>query len=741
MKNCISFSNLAPSDIDYIEAHGTGTKLGDPIEINALNKVFGSCDKKIYIGSIKSNIGHLDAASGLTSIIKAVYMLNNNLIPPNIYFKELNKEIDNSHNTFIFPTSLVKKELNNISVSSYGLGGTNCHAIVSKNKNKKANPKKLNLYMIPISYLRPEDLQKIKDSYREFLSDNICIEDFVYTLSTGKIRLKYTQYIIFDSLVTFSKKLSELDSANYKDYSEFEIPKFNINDLRNLYNTLPLFKDIYSKLKFTSEHLNEKDEYIKLEITFMSMLKVINVLSSQKLKITDELNKKILCNINSISKLTNLKEYSNIEVNSANSENVSTLERFFDFLGKTVVSTNINFKLLYTGLNWSKISTPGYPLKSLRFWIDPDNLESAETYINPEAAITQSDFNYTEEVIKIWEDILDIDSIDKDDDFYDLGGDSLLAIDILDILNKRFSLKLSLKDFLEYTTPLSIGNFLKANVSDKNKMLIEKDCIYKLRSSNNNSRNLFLFHPAGGSTFCYKSLNKYLNCDLNIYTIALPDDYKKYTTMENLAHFFIERIKNIQPHGPYLLGGYSFGGNLAFESAIQLTNENELVDKILMIDSLPPLAYKSDETLCDYNYRYALTMIIKKYLNLNIDLNNINDFNNISDLLKSSSTNGLSIEAEDLKYFFNKWVYNHKLLRYHQPDIKLNSKLLLIYGADKNDDMLFSSLATKDCDRLLWQNYFANEISSYKTPGNHFSIFSNKNYLNSLGNLITSLLE
>ena len=72
VKSALLCAGVLPQEIDYIEAHGTGTQLGDPIEIQALSKVFSGSNKKIPVGSLKADIGHLDAAAGLTSLIKAV---------------------------------------------------------------------------------------------------------------------------------------------------------------------------------------------------------------------------------------------------------------------------------------------------------------------------------------------------------------------------------------------------------------------------------------------------------------------------------------------------------------------------------------------------------------------------------------------------------------------------------------------------------------------------------------------
>jgi emericellamide synthase (highly reducing iterative type I polyketide synthase) len=118
---------------DYVEAHGTGTSVGDPIEAKAIAKVLGiarGSDSPLPIGSLKANIGHTESAAGLTGLIKAVLMLENNMIPPQVNFEKPNPEIDLDNLNLRIPISLESKPLKRISVNSFGYGGTNAHVVV-----------------------------------------------------------------------------------------------------------------------------------------------------------------------------------------------------------------------------------------------------------------------------------------------------------------------------------------------------------------------------------------------------------------------------------------------------------------------------------------------------------------------------------------------------------------------------------------------------------------------------------
>jgi acyl transferase domain-containing protein/aryl carrier-like protein len=125
-------AGIRPQEIAYVECHGTGTKIGDPIEISAIRNTVAKSRKEIcYLGSVKSNIGHLESAAGIAGLIKSVSALNHGMIPPNLQFNQPNRYIDFKSTpiqvvtqaTPIDPTAV-------IGVSSFGFGGTNAHLVI-----------------------------------------------------------------------------------------------------------------------------------------------------------------------------------------------------------------------------------------------------------------------------------------------------------------------------------------------------------------------------------------------------------------------------------------------------------------------------------------------------------------------------------------------------------------------------------------------------------------------------------
>jgi len=134
IRTALRDASLEGKDIDYVECHGTGTKLGDPIEVEALGRVLGNDrSKPVVLGAVKTNIGHLEGAAGIAGFIKTVLVLQHRQAPPNLHFKTLNPAMSLDSFQGVVPvvktTIAVDGEIR-AGVSSFGFGGTNCHVVL-----------------------------------------------------------------------------------------------------------------------------------------------------------------------------------------------------------------------------------------------------------------------------------------------------------------------------------------------------------------------------------------------------------------------------------------------------------------------------------------------------------------------------------------------------------------------------------------------------------------------------------
>ena len=165
--------------VKYIEAHGTGTFVGDPIEANSIGKVIGNNrEDKFYIGSVKTNLGHLEPASGIAGIIKLALSMNNRIIPPNIHFKKPNPNIPFDELNLEVPVEPMKwKNEKNGSVyggvNNFGFGGSNVHVVLEglPEEKKILKPGNEKLQICTISAKDSEALKDLTESYIDFLRD------------------------------------------------------------------------------------------------------------------------------------------------------------------------------------------------------------------------------------------------------------------------------------------------------------------------------------------------------------------------------------------------------------------------------------------------------------------------------------------------------------------------------------------------------------------------------------------
>ena len=143
LKSVYDRANISPDDLTYVEAHGTGTVVGDPLEAGALAKVLGKKrTKPLPIGSAKTNLGHLETASGMAGLLKVILSIKNRAIPPSLHFNEPNPHIDFAGDNLSVVTSFTplkrsKKPLL-MGVNSFGFGGANAHVIIEEYKPKKS---------------------------------------------------------------------------------------------------------------------------------------------------------------------------------------------------------------------------------------------------------------------------------------------------------------------------------------------------------------------------------------------------------------------------------------------------------------------------------------------------------------------------------------------------------------------------------------------------------------------------
>lgn len=187
-------ANVAPSSIHYIEAHGTGTRMGDPIEIAGLVRAFGKQEKQQWcaIGSLKGNVGHLDAAAGVAGLMKTALSLYHQTIPPSGNFSSANPDIDFEHSPFFVNSEARSwtrdKTPRRAGVSAFGIGGTNAHAILEEELQPLVQSDQ-EWHLLPISAKTPAALAELREQFIKYLETHpdLNLANAAYTLQTRRM--------------------------------------------------------------------------------------------------------------------------------------------------------------------------------------------------------------------------------------------------------------------------------------------------------------------------------------------------------------------------------------------------------------------------------------------------------------------------------------------------------------------------------------------------------------------------
>ncbi|MBM0278821.1 type I polyketide synthase, partial [Micromonospora tarensis] len=195
VRQAVRQAGVAPGEVGYLEAHGTGTPLGDPIEMHALTEALGAGrtpDKPLWIGAVKPAIGHLEAAAGIAGLIKTVLVLQHGEIPPNLHFSRLNPRLAPERIPARFPTALTPWDTTGdrrvAGVSSFGFSGTNAHVVLAEAPPAAASERRAGPHTAVVSARTPELLRRHAADLAGYLASHpgLDLADVCHTLATRR---------------------------------------------------------------------------------------------------------------------------------------------------------------------------------------------------------------------------------------------------------------------------------------------------------------------------------------------------------------------------------------------------------------------------------------------------------------------------------------------------------------------------------------------------------------------------
>ncbi|MDD5033390.1 MAG: beta-ketoacyl synthase N-terminal-like domain-containing protein [Methylococcaceae bacterium] len=262
LRQALTNAGVGPEEIQYVEAHGTGTVLGDPIEVLALAEVLGQ-DRSVplALGSVKANIGHLQGAAGIASLLKVTLALQHRLIPPSIHFAEPNPHIPWSELPLVVPTTPLPwpDGTGRAGVSAFGMSGTNVHLIVEEAPvclSVPPSPPERPLQVLPLSAKSPAALQALMRRYQDFFASNpdIGLADVCFTAATGRTHFSHRLAFVVRTPAEAQAQLAAQTGVDFPEAVSSKPPPIAflftgqgsqyVAMGRELYETQPVFRRV-----------------------------------------------------------------------------------------------------------------------------------------------------------------------------------------------------------------------------------------------------------------------------------------------------------------------------------------------------------------------------------------------------------------------------------------------------------------------------------------------------------------
>ncbi|WP_160712990.1 condensation domain-containing protein [Chitinophaga solisilvae] len=524
-------AGIAPASVSYIEAHGSGTKLGDPIEISGIDIAFrGHTAEKhcCAVSSIKSNIGHTGSAAGISGLIKAVLSLQHKELYPSVHFHQPNPFIDFKNSVTYVNAAYTAWDApfpRRAGVSSFGLSGTNCHILLEEAPATGSQDEDTGMHIFSFSARTEKSLQTYLHKFGSYLSEpgSAALPDISYTLSTGRNHYPYRVSLIADSKASLWRQLSAAAITTVKEPVKKIIFLFSgdavvstqlLTEITGTYPEIKKYADecapYYTTatdairrfvLQYALYRFAEERGLITSDLLGVGTGDLVVAVALQELTLEEALQQ---CNsadttFSSLEqKLTGLIERETADSRvlflelgpegclSAGLRTINYPDKAFLYQVACVNTSPLEIaQTLYLQqfeADWQKYAAaekgrkailPAYQFEKLRCWLrellpqenilpdvtapvapaQPTAMSSATTDPAVVQAILRDDWTPTEKKIAaIWIDVLKLESLSLQDDFFRLGGHSLMATRVISIIEKEFGLKLIFKDIFAFAT-------------------------------------------------------------------------------------------------------------------------------------------------------------------------------------------------------------------------------------------------------------------------------------------------
>lgn len=765
-------AGVAAESIGYVEAHATGTKIGDPIEFAALTQAYEQLtDKKNFctLGAVKNNLGHLDAAAGITGMIKVVMALKHQQKPPLLHFSKPNPQIDLENSPFVVNLERLpweqEKTPRRAAVSSFGIGGTNAHSILEEAPIPELIKESPSPQLLLLSAKTESALEMMADCLAKHLKQfpEISLADVAYTLQTGRGEWRYRQILVCQDvqetiLALEQKNVGRLPTSNTNLKEKavvFIFPEtfqFSSKILKELYDSHSIFREEVDQISMILKETLDLDlqtflfnetvwqtKYSPKETSIFFQLAIftveyalaqlwkawgilphalfgkgMGVMASacvagmfslketlqflvhwgqcipffqvrkcskcdaspsllpfpqeaidwfckmeknaptipwfwkgkqvhaedvknthfwmplfQENTLLEETTKSVEMDHSVELEMTPCPMAALPKATFANvgKEDPSSLIRLLTALGELWLSgMSIDWSKFYGKAKRRRLSLPTYPFERKRHWVDSQSnkhplFQPKKPDPIPPPSEMEIDLEIQTQVLECWQQCLGIGKIRSDDDFFEIGGDSFLAIEMFERLNRTFQTDLRPDLILENPTVNELVHAIEGHISANRfgtSKLPQLPSMVRIQAGTLRYP-LFLPHTGGGHVYFYRDLALHLGKDQSVYGIksrGLLSEEVPMKDIETMASNYLPELLTLQPKGPYMLGGASFGGMVAFEMAQQLKQQGKQVELLFLIDTPGPGQMPSKHK----DVTALLMHLFGKKLSLNLEL-------------------------------------------------------------------------------------------------------------------------
>jgi len=322
------------------------------------------------------------------------------------------------------------------------------------------------------------------------------------------------------------------------------------------------------------------------------------------------------------------------------------------------------------------------------------------------------------QLVRIWEALLGVEPIGVTDNFFTLGGHSLLALRLMAQIQQQLRQELPLATLFAAPTIEHLATLLQ-----RDEPLGARSPLVALQSSGSR-RPFFCVHPAGGEVLCYYNLARQLGMDQPFYGLRAPGldgEQPPYTTITALAAHYITVLRELQPEGPYLLGGWSFGGGVAFEMAQQLHIQGQEVALLALFDSQAPSPAdrpaEDDDLWLLYGFAQDLGLKLEYFTLTMEQLQQLDADERLSLILEQARAANLvpaDIEISTIRQLFAVFKTNVHAMRTYAPQV-YPGRISFFRAAER---------LTPDQPDLAegWRALTTAGVVVQDIPGNHYTI-------------------